>query len=204
MDGLGQPQPPGLQRRCARTPYFAPDGRSRPAETPLRTAVGRTLLARRRSHRADLDPRVRDQVYEIGRFSTAVVSTRQQALPASRTHVRNQRRTTGDATGYGTRQRRATRSRLGYRSRKQEAVWVTRPMLDGTSVLVLLIKASELATDTACDGNYTPNVKGIGLHFLGGGRYRPGDPSSRWPPIGLCGMGRSGRPAAPLLPRQRD
>ena len=40
---------PGLQRPCVRTPNFAPDGPQRPAQTRLRTAVSRTLLARRKS-----------------------------------------------------------------------------------------------------------------------------------------------------------
>jgi hypothetical protein len=38
-----------LQRPTVRTPNFAPDGPSRPGETPGRTAVGRHLLARRKS-----------------------------------------------------------------------------------------------------------------------------------------------------------
>jgi hypothetical protein len=38
------------QRLSVRTPNFAPDGRSRPAQTPVGTAVDRHLLARRKSY----------------------------------------------------------------------------------------------------------------------------------------------------------
>jgi hypothetical protein len=39
------------------------------------------------------------------------------------------------------------------------------------------------------------------VHSLRGGQCRSDGPTSRRPPTGLCGMGRSRRPAAPLLPR---
>ena len=45
MSGLGRLLE--VQPRPIRTPNFAPDGRARPAEMPVRTAVGRFLLARR-------------------------------------------------------------------------------------------------------------------------------------------------------------
>jgi hypothetical protein len=43
---------------------------------------------------------------------------------------------------------------------------------------------------------------GCKLKFSPGGRqYRPEEPTSRRPPTGICGMGRSQGPAPPLLPR---
>jgi hypothetical protein len=52
-DNFGQPSSAslflGTPWRCVRTPYFAPDGPDRPAETQLGTAVSGSLLARRKS-----------------------------------------------------------------------------------------------------------------------------------------------------------
>src|SRR6266508_2486015 len=42
---------PLSDRHCIRTPNFTPDGPDPPAETLVRTAVGRSSLARRKSRR---------------------------------------------------------------------------------------------------------------------------------------------------------
>jgi hypothetical protein len=47
-EGGDRADSPCLPRRFVRTPNFAPDGSRRPAQTQLRTAVSRPLLARRK------------------------------------------------------------------------------------------------------------------------------------------------------------
>jgi hypothetical protein len=86
---------------CVRTPNFTPDGPHRPGKTLVGTAVGRHLLARRRSLQppAQRSRRVTGPLSETGPSATAGAPSLPTLNHASKTRVRNQRRATTGVSG---------------------------------------------------------------------------------------------------------